>query len=165
MYTAFMPNSGESSFEGEPTRLRVGVLEILIPEAAPDRLRRLQCRYINRHYASIMPQAVSYWSRCLGHETHYATYWGQADAESLLPRDLDVVFVAACTNASTLAYALAKRYRSEGCFTVLGGPTPRPFPKTRCASSISWSASATGRSSRRSSQIARAARWCPARVR
>jgi hypothetical protein len=109
--------------------LRVGILEILIPEAAPDRLRRLQCRYINRHYASIMPQAVSYWSRCLGHETYYATYWGQADAESLLPRDLDVVFFAACTNASTLAYALVKRYRSEGCFTVLGGAHAKAFPE------------------------------------
>jgi hypothetical protein len=75
-----------------------------------------------------MPQAVSAWCRQLGHEVHYATYWGQGPAEELLPRELDVVFVATYTQASTLAYALARLYRRRRVFTVLGGPHATAFP-------------------------------------
>ena len=91
--------------------MRVGVLEILIADTDPGPLRRLHCRFLNRHYASIMPQAVSVWSRSLGHETFYATYWGQRDPQRLLPDDLDVVFLSAYTSASALATALGKLYR------------------------------------------------------
>jgi radical SAM superfamily enzyme YgiQ (UPF0313 family) len=109
--------------------MRVGVLEILIADVRCDSLRRLYCRHVNRHYASIMPQAVSHWSRELGHETFYATYWGQADPKSLLPNDLDVVFLSAYTSASALASALARLYRREGTLTVLGGPHAKGFPE------------------------------------
>jgi hypothetical protein len=109
--------------------LRVGVLELLIADVDCDPTRRLYCRYLNRHYASIMPQAVSAWCRGLGHQTFYATYWGQADPKSLLPCDLDVVFLSAFTSASTLACALAKLYRLEGALTVLGGPHAKGFPE------------------------------------
>lgn len=108
--------------------MRVGVLDLLIADVDCDPARRLYCRYINRHYTGIMPQAVSIWSRRLGHETFYATYWGQADPKSLLPDDLDVVFVTAYTSASNLAYALAVLYRREGTLTVLGGPHAKGFP-------------------------------------
>lgn len=109
--------------------MRVGVLDILIADADCDPLRRFYCRHVNRHYASIMPQAVSAWVRRRGHRTTYATYWGQADAKSLLPDDLDVVFLSAHTSASALAYALAKQFRRDGVLTVLGGPHARSFPE------------------------------------
>ena len=81
-----------------------------------------------RQYASIMPQAVSVWCRDLGHETFYSTYYGQADPKSLLPEDLDVVFISSYTRASPLAYALAKLYRRENTLTVIGGPHAKAFP-------------------------------------
>ena len=109
--------------------MRVGVLEILIADTDPGPLRRLHCRFLNRHYASIMPQAVSVWSRSLGHETFYATYWGQRDPQRLLPDDLDVVFLSAYTSASALATALGKLYRRRGALTVLGGPHAKGFPE------------------------------------
>ena len=109
--------------------MRVGVLEILIPDVAPGALWRLHARNLNRHYASIMPQAVSVWSRSLGHETFYATYWGQADPAKLLPDDLDVLFVCAFTSASALAAAISRVYAARGTLTVLGGPHARGYPE------------------------------------
>ncbi|HME68319.1 MAG TPA: radical SAM protein, partial [Myxococcota bacterium] len=109
--------------------MRVGILEILIADVNCGPLRRLYCRHVNRHYASIMPQAVAVWSRRRGHQTFYATYWGQADPKSLLPDDLDVVFLSAHTSASALAYALARLFRREGTLTVLGGPHAKGFPE------------------------------------
>jgi radical SAM superfamily enzyme YgiQ (UPF0313 family) len=109
-------------------RLRVGVLELLSPSGRPYARRHAYRHWIARQYASIAPQAVSVWCRQLGHETFYATYWGQADPASLLPADLDVVFVGAYTRAAPLAYALAKRWRRAGTTTVIGGPHARGFP-------------------------------------
>ena len=85
-------------------------------------------RRFRRYYASIAPQAVSAWCRQLGHEVHYATYWGQAPPEALLPLELDLVFIATYTQASALAYALARLYRRRGVRTVLGGPHATAFP-------------------------------------
>lgn len=75
-----------------------------------------------------MPQAVATWCRELGHDVTYATYYGQRDPRSLLPTDLDVVFVSAYTHASAVAYALARVFHREGTLTVLGGPHARCFP-------------------------------------
>jgi len=108
--------------------VRVGILELLIADGGRALPTRLYGRFISRHYASIMPQAVSYWCRSLGHETHYATYWGQADPVTLLPEDLDVVFLSCYTSASSLGAALAKLFRARGALTVLGGPHARSFP-------------------------------------
>ena len=85
-------------------------------------------RRLRRHYASIMPQTIATWCRELGHEVHYATFHGQSPPEDLLPRELDVVFLATYTQASALAYALAKIYRRRGARTVLGGPHATSFP-------------------------------------
>jgi hypothetical protein len=71
---------------------------------------------------------VAVWCRQLGHEVHYATYYGQSPPEELLPKELDVVFLATYTQASALAYALARLYRSRGALTVLGGPHATSFP-------------------------------------
>jgi hypothetical protein len=75
-----------------------------------------------------MPQVVAAWCRRRGHEVHYATYWGQRAPERLLPDDLDVVFIAAFTEASALAYVVARLLARRGSFTVLGGPHARAFP-------------------------------------
>jgi hypothetical protein len=75
-----------------------------------------------------MPQAVAAWVRQLGHRVFYATYYGQQDPKSLLPHGLDVVFVSTYTQASALAYALAKLYRGEKTLTVIGGPHAKAFP-------------------------------------
>ena len=63
-----------------------------------------------------------------GHRVHYATYYGQADPLTLLPDDLDAVIISSATQASGLAYALAKCYRQRGTLTVLGGPHAKCFP-------------------------------------
>ncbi|MDH3380366.1 MAG: radical SAM protein, partial [Gammaproteobacteria bacterium] len=81
-----------------------------------------------RHFYSVMPQVVAVWCRELGHDVHYATHFGQADAKALLPDDLDIVFIASATQTSALAYALAKLYRREAVLTVAGGPHAKSFP-------------------------------------
>lgn len=108
--------------------MRVGVLEVLRDEVASEWIVRQYDRWFRRQYASITPQAVAVWCRQLGHEVHYATFYGQAPPEELLPDDLDVVFVATYTQASALAYALGRLYRRRGTLTVLGGPHATSFP-------------------------------------
>jgi hypothetical protein len=76
----------------------------------------------------MMPQAVAAWCRQLGHRVFYVTYYGQQDPKSLLPDGLDLVFMSTYTQASALAYALAKLYRGENTFTVIGGPHAKAFP-------------------------------------
>jgi radical SAM superfamily enzyme YgiQ (UPF0313 family) len=108
--------------------MRVGVLEILTDSVSQSWIEREYDGRFRRQYASIAPQAVSVWCRQLGHEVHYATYYGQSPPETLLPDDLDAVFLATYTQASALAYALARLYRSRGALTVLGGPHATSFP-------------------------------------
>ncbi len=84
--------------------MRIGVLEILRPERSSHWTHSAYAHYFVKQYASIMPQAVSVWCRQMGHESFYATYYGQGDAKALLPDDLDVVFISTYTQASALAY-------------------------------------------------------------
>ena len=53
---------------------------------------------------------------------YYRTYYGQSEPESLLPSDLDCVFISAHTASSGLAYALSALLRRRGARTILGGP-------------------------------------------
>jgi len=111
-----------------PRRLRVGVLDILTTPA----LSWSEIAYnlvMTKQYASIMPQALAVWCRQLGHSTFYATYYGSGDPRRRLPDDLDVVFIASYSQASALAYALAKLYRRAGTLTVIGGPHAMSFPQ------------------------------------
>ena len=107
--------------------MRIGILDIL---ALPSRhlTETLRHLILTRQYVSITPQAVSVWCRQLGHETFYATYYGVGDPGGKLPTDLDVVFIACYTQASPMAYALAKIYREAGTRTVIGGPHAKAFP-------------------------------------
>ncbi|MDP2949422.1 MAG: radical SAM protein, partial [Chloroflexota bacterium] len=108
--------------------MRVGVLEILRGDRTGHWTNKIWSSLIRRQYASIMPQAICVWCRQLGHEVFYATYYGQEDPKQLLPNDLDVVFISSHTQASALAYALAKLYRQEKTLTVAGGPHSKSFP-------------------------------------
>lgn len=108
--------------------MRVGILEILTDSVTHGWFLKTYDSRFRRQYVSIPPQAVAVWCRQLGHEVHYATYYGQSPPEELLPKDLDVVFMATYTQASALAYALARIFRSRGALTVLGGPHATSFP-------------------------------------
>ncbi len=110
------------------TRRRVGVLELLSDSVEQGWGRRFYGRRFRRHYASIMPQAVSAWCRELGHDVTYAIYYGQQDPRTLLPPELDVVFISTYTHASAAAMALARLFDREGTLTVIGGPHARSFP-------------------------------------
>jgi radical SAM superfamily enzyme YgiQ (UPF0313 family) len=107
---------------------RVGVIELISDSAWQNWGTRFYGARFRRHYASIMPQVVAVWCQQLGHEVVYSTYFGQQDPESLLPRDLDVLFVSTYTHASATACALARLHRSRGALTVIGGPHARSFP-------------------------------------
>jgi radical SAM superfamily enzyme YgiQ (UPF0313 family) len=109
--------------------MRIGILEIL-RVVSSRRWDQIAYNYlVTKQYASIMPQAISVWCRNLGHDVFYATYFGAKDPKQLLPNDLDVVFISTYTQASALAYALAKLYRQEKTLTVMGGPHAKQFPE------------------------------------
>ena len=111
----------------QPKRRRIGILDLLA-DAPPRGFDRVYAAHFRRQFTSIMPQAVSVWARELGHEVFYATYYGQALPHTLVPTDVDVLFVATYTKASALAYALAKIFGRAGTRTVVGGPHATAFP-------------------------------------
>lgn len=108
--------------------MKVGVLELIAYTVPPEWHRRCAAATMRKMLYSIMPQAIAAWARRLGHRVHYATYYGQADPIRLLPDDLDVILISATTQASGLAYALARAYGRRGVRTVLGGPHAKCFP-------------------------------------
>jgi hypothetical protein len=108
--------------------MRVGVVDLLVDAPLRGWQEYLYAAYFRKQFTSIMPQAVSVWCRQLGHEVYYTTYYGVGDPARLLPDDLDVVFVSTYTQASALAYALAKIFRKQGTLSVIGGPHAKSFP-------------------------------------
>ena len=108
--------------------MRVGILELLVESESKNWVESAYGAHFKRYYCSITPQVVAVWCRQLGHQAFYATFYGHQDPKSLLPDDLDVVFIATYTQASALAYALAKLYRTEKTLTVIGGPHAKSFP-------------------------------------
>jgi len=109
--------------------MRVGILDLLTDSPLSGPLSRVYAAYFRKQFVSIGPQAVAVWCRRLGHSVAYATYYGQRDPRSLLPKDLGIVFVATHTPSALLAYAIAKVFRSERIRTVLGGPHAKSFPR------------------------------------
>jgi len=109
-------------------RKRVGIIELLTDTRASGWVERTYAHVLTKQFASITPQAIAIWCRQLGHRVHYTTYYGQADPRSLLPHDLDVLFVSAYTRSSGLAYALAKLFGREHTLTVIGGPHAKAYP-------------------------------------
>ena len=108
-------------------RKRIGVIELLTDTRTSGWVDRAYSRVLTRQFASITPQAVAIWCREMGHHVHYTTYYGQADPRTLLPRDLDVLFVSAYTRSCGLAYALAKLFGQDGTLTVIGGPHAKSY--------------------------------------
>jgi radical SAM superfamily enzyme YgiQ (UPF0313 family) len=109
--------------------LRIGILELVSAGATGNWGHKAYNFLVTKQYASIMPQAISVWCRNLGHDVFYATYFGNQDPKTLLPKDLDIVFISAYTQASALAYSLAKLYCKEKTLTVIGGPLAKQFPE------------------------------------
>ena len=109
--------------------MKIGVMELLQDKQAESWSYRIYNAQISKQFASITPQAIAVWCRQAGHQVHYVTYYGQADPKSLLPDDLDVVFIGTYTPYCGLAYALAKLYRHEKTLTVIGGPHAKSFPE------------------------------------
>ena len=112
--------------------MRVGILDLLSDTLLGGWAGRVYSIYFRKQFMAITPQAVAVWCRSLGHQVHYATYWGQIDPLSLIPDDADVVFIGSYTQSSALAYALATALKQRGALTVIGGPHARSFP-TDCA--------------------------------
>lgn len=109
--------------------MRIGIIELIMDTVSRNWVNSIYAAHFRRQFYGIVPQAVSVWCRELGHQVFYATYYGQKDPKNLLPNDLDVVFISAFTQASALAYALAKLYRREKTLTVIGGPHAKSFPE------------------------------------
>jgi hypothetical protein len=83
---------------------------------------------MHANLASIMPQAVAVWCEEAGHDVRFVCYTGFEDLLEELPRDTDLVFIGAFTQAAQLAYALSNFFRQRGAITVLGGPHARCYP-------------------------------------
>jgi hypothetical protein len=111
--------------------MQVGIIDIL-HHRPPGRGIDLYGAIFRKQFMGIMPQTIAVWCCQLGHQVYYRTYWGQADPLSLLPNDIDVLFVSSFTQSSALAYAMATVFRRRGTLTVLGGAHARAFP-TDCA--------------------------------
>ena len=110
-------------------RLRVGVLELIAYTVASEWTEILAVSAFKRQLYAVMPQAVAAWARRLGHRVTYRTWYGQADPLALLPPgELDTIIIAASTQGSALAYALAALYRAAGVRTIIGGPHATGYP-------------------------------------
>jgi radical SAM superfamily enzyme YgiQ (UPF0313 family) len=108
--------------------MRIAIIDLFGDAPLHSRSRRFFARYFIKQFMAITPQAIAVWCRSLGHEVHYATYYGQQDPLSLVPKHIDVLFVACYTRYSALAYALATIFRRQRVLTVIGGPHARSFP-------------------------------------
>jgi hypothetical protein len=86
-------------------------------------------RLMNANFASIMPQVLGVWCEEAGHRVHYLCYTGVENLLEDLPRELDVLFIGAFTQAAHLAYALSNLFRQRGAITALGGPHARCYPE------------------------------------
>jgi hypothetical protein len=84
---------------------------------------------MHANLASIMPQVIATWCEELGHEVRLECYTGFEDLSSILPRDIDVLFIGAFTQAAQLSYAISAMFRARGIVTVLGGPHARCYPQ------------------------------------
>ena len=105
----------------------IGIID-LIHDRPPTGIADPYGAIFRKQLMGIMPQCVAVWCREMGHKTHYRTYWGQSDPISLLPNDLDVLFVSCYTQSSALAYAIALVFKRRGALTVVGGSHARCFP-------------------------------------
>src|SRR4029079_18395482 len=94
--------------KGETLRpLKIAVIDLVTK--APT--RALYARIMHANLASIMPQVVAVWCEEEGHEVTFVCYTGFEDIDTLLPDQVDLVFIGAFTQSAQLAYALSNRFR------------------------------------------------------
>ncbi|RMG28707.1 MAG: radical SAM protein [Bacteroidetes bacterium] len=110
------------------SKLKVGVIDLV--SQGPK--KTLWARVMHANFASIMPQVIATWCDQKGHEVDFMCYTGLENLEKELPRDADVVFISAFTQAAFLAYSLSKMLQAQGAVTVLGGPHARCYPEDAC---------------------------------
>jgi len=106
-------------------RLRIGILDLVGNRPTPGLWNRL----MKPNFASIMPQVTAVWCEQMGHDVTFVCHTGTEDLARELPSDLDVLFIAAFTNAAQRAAAISSRYRAGGTVTVVGGPHARCYPQ------------------------------------
>src|SRR5260370_19892350 len=99
-------------------KLRIGIIDIVSkgPTLA------LYARIMNASLASIMPQVIGVWCREEGHDVTFVCYTGFEDLLTVLPDNVDVVFISAFTEASHPAYALSNLFRWRGAITAIWAP-------------------------------------------
>lgn len=107
---------------------KIGILE-LCGSKATDLSDHIHGLLERKQNVSVTPQAISVWCRQMGHQVHYAAYFGIGDPKDKLPNDLDIVFISSHSYLAPLAYALSKVYRMEGVLTVIGGAHAKSFPR------------------------------------
>jgi hypothetical protein len=105
-------------------KLKIGVIDLV----SKGPTNTLWARIMHANLASIMPQVVAVWCEEQGHEVQLICYTGSEKLDKELPKDVDLVFVCAFTQAALLAYSISNYFRSKGVVTVLGGPHARCYP-------------------------------------
>lgn len=106
-------------------KLRVGIIDLV----SKGPTKALFARVMNPNFASIMPQAIAVWCEQEGHDVTLVCYTGFENLMEELPKNVDLVFIGAFTEAAQTAYALSNLFRSRGAVTVLGGPHARCYPE------------------------------------
>lgn len=109
-------------------KLKIGVIDLVSKSPT----NALYARIMNANLASIMPQVVAVWCQQEGHEVTLVCFTGREKLDQELPKDVDLVFICAFTQAAQLAYSLSNFFQSQGCVTVLGGPHARCYPDDAC---------------------------------
>lgn len=105
--------------------MRIGIIDLLGKEPPRNGYSRL----MRANNTSIMPQVIGVWCEEEGHEVHIAYYSGPALLAGGLPKELDLVFINAFSQAALLAYGISGYFRAQGVPTVLGGPHARSYPE------------------------------------
>lgn len=105
-------------------KLKIGIIDLV----SKGPTNTLWAKFMHANMASIMPQVIAAWCEREGHEVRLICYTGSEELHEELPRDVDLVFISAFTQAALLAYALSNYLRSKGVVTVLGGPHARCYP-------------------------------------
>jgi len=106
-------------------KLQVGIIDLVSKKPT----RALFSRIMNANFASIMPQVIGVWCEEEGHDVTYVCYTGFENLIDELPKNVDLVFIGAFTEAAQTAYALSNLFQSKGAVTVLGGPHARCYPQ------------------------------------
>ena len=106
-------------------KLRIGIVDLVA--RAPT--HSLYARLMHANLASIMPQVIAVWCEEAGHDVRLVCYTGFEDLADVLPRDIDLLFIGAFTQAAQLSYSISSLFQQRGVVTVLGGPHARCYPQ------------------------------------